>query len=651
MAELSDSELPNDWTIIPSTNEAPEEQSQDISLSSSSMSVVENDDTVKNSGVEDLEEHQENLVPTHKEHIIQSDSSSSSDVDIIDENPEDTPASLSHPSSDLQISSSVETSSRQDSSDRAQTGRPRLIFDAHMSIGNTRRNGEGCLIVGPWKVLFLAISLPLIAVTLACIHTKFKDIRNNRDVVVIQLKDLVKELKFEKKDLKNQMISEIQNDKIFPALEAQIKELKEENLKLGDMLQDVILELQKQTTSYEKEFEKKGMASQELFKNEINKLKEQINILQFDNEELQKQLVRMRYGRYPYQSQDDSTNQDGDKIETAGGKTKPQNEENGDNSSEILTEEIRKLRSDLHSEILKLKNWNELVEVLKKEFLKSTEDDESNFESDETNYGDEKQTKNKKHYDQKRKNYDWSWKDLKKKFKGSIKNFPNINISEMFTKYMKYNKKMVEDVFKSFGHHFRKAQEETQKILKSHTSEDARKDMEYDIWSTFGDLGKKLSEMKNGFFKMDNKNYRSHEGKHDDVPEFQENYYDFHRSGGENTKLRKPSGQYKYDNQAFRNQVPDGKNRPFPKTPDDFNEENNDWYFKRANKERGHSENLDQDQNSKSNSWVFDRAAYRANVRQNTEEMPINWYLRRKKDNNFDQMNEDESRDELILDY
>ncbi|XP_035204704.1 uncharacterized protein LOC118179648 [Stegodyphus dumicola] len=107
MAELSDSELSNDWTIIPSTNEALEQQSQDTSLSSSSMSVVENDDTVKNSCVEELEEHQENLVPTHKENIIQSDSSTSSDVDIIDENPEDTFASLSHPSSDLLISSSV----------------------------------------------------------------------------------------------------------------------------------------------------------------------------------------------------------------------------------------------------------------------------------------------------------------------------------------------------------------------------------------------------------------------------------------------------------------------------------------------------------------------------------------------------------------
>lgn len=403
------------------------------------------------------------------------------------------------------------------------------------------------------------------------INISFLLANDEKGNVVSQMKEMIEELKNDNKLLRDQMMSEMKNDKMLTSFEHQIRELKKENSKLNHMLFDVVKVLEEQKDSQEKLLGKKESEFLAPFKKEINKLKEHINILKFDNEELQKQLVRMRYASYSQGGKhtDESKMHEKDKKENKADKTK--NDE-----------------SEIPVDLKYLKKWNELIDMLANQLGVS---DLKNFQNPHDG------TKKK----------DWGWNSLKSNLKGTFDNLNNINISDLLSKYFKYNEKAMSDIYKSVSNYFNGAQQNVQQFYDSFNNEDATLHTEQNknIWDTLKDLSGKWAEMKNKF-------YSSY----------------LRKSFPIKTGFRKPSTS-EDTREYFDAKTADKK---------DQTEETVD--FSKGKHLVTQRVSIDPEQKD----WQFERAAHRAELRESEEESSVNWFLKKGKEEEKNTHEDDSSK-------
>lgn len=279
-----------------------------------------------------------------------------------------------------------------------------------------------------------------------------------KENVVSQMKEMIEDLKYDNKLLKDQMLSEMKNEKVFSSFEHQIKELRKENSRLNHMLYDVAKVLEKQKDAHDK-YEKKESDYLAPFKKEINKLKEQINSLKIDNEDLQKQLVRIRYASYSQGSKDAN------------------DDKNKKNMKEEMKADETNSADEIPIDISSLKKWNELISLLSKELGLSLENDP--------------QSKGKP-YSESRKN-SWYWKVFLHDFKGTFEDF-KANITSKFSDYRKVHENAISDIYK-FVKNFFTVEEQNNQPFIPHGEEGAR-------WNNFGDF---FSDLKDKWSKIKNR--------------------------------------------------------------------------------------------------------------------------------------------------
>lgn len=451
-------------------------------------------------------------------------------------------------------------------------------------------------------------------------------------VTIKEMKEQVDELKKENSFLRSHVISsKLEDDKLLLTLEEQINALKIENRKLGNSLQSLIAQMEEQTAVFRKENE---MRHKDPYKSEIDKLKEQVNLLEIDNEELQKQLVRMRYGAYTHNSE--NTKDGKDDVE-------PDKNENPN----VFTEDIEKLKAKLYSEVDDLKEWKDAVTNLIRrlnENEKNDQENKDNFENIKYNKGEKNERSNKE-----QKWSDWSWKDLKRNFKDT---FDSINVSDMFPKV---DEKKVKGYFDSVNHYFKKAQEKTKKILNFNEN---GKD---EVWNFLGDLRKKWANMRNEFFKSHHKNgpvppnsdrkgkEREHASSFTDKPRQFESE-ERKRSNHFKTKDQQLNKEQTSRSNQKNNQIPtlesmvnDPKlkqimeNRYGPGWVEEMKKYIEEQNFNDISNENERviddkSPNEKEQAEKPEGSWMFNRAAIRSVLRERDEqeEDSTNWYLRRK---------------------
>lgn len=479
-----------------------------------------------------------------------------------------------------------------------------------------------------------------------------------------EMKEQVDELKKENANLRNHVISsKIEDDKLFLILEEQIKALKIENYKLGNSLQLLITQMEEQTAVFKKENE---MRKIDPYKSEIDKLKEQVNLLEIDNEELQKQLVRMRYGAYTHNSENNKKNEHGigtqehdpesQYVEAEKEEESDKNEDTNENVHNFLAEEIEKLKTKLYSEVDELKDWKEAITNLIKRLNEKEKKNPKGQDSLENkNTAEEKFRKHSKEDKNERPNKeqkwsDWSWKDLKRNFKDT---FDNINVSDMFSKYTSVDEKKVKGYFDSVNHYFKKAQEKTKKILNFNEN---RKD---EVWNFLGDLRKKWADMRNEFFKNHHKNgpmpvppnSNKNEQKREQASSFSDKPDQFENGKRKNSNHLKTKDQQLDQEQTSQNypkkdQMPtlesmmnDPKLKHIMETRygpgweaemKKYIEEQN--LNDISNENEWVTDDIKEQAKKPEGSWMFNRAAIRSILRERDEQDDsMNWYLRRKK--------------------
>jgi hypothetical protein len=524
--------------------------------------------------------------------------SSSSDIDIIDENVEDSITSSYISPLSLSISSSVADASSIHSfitpSEDSQESKPReriqvtaqeretkkcestkkagLTRDVPPRSENQRENSRGrrqesqrtsnrrsffdwCFLLlelfrnvsaYDWCVIGSVAGALYIAVIVN--QTNIFAVVQNDDVAS-QMKDMMNELKNDNKMLKEQMLSELKNKKAISSFEHQIRELRKENSKLSHMLYDVAKVLDKQKYSHEKK-ESEYLAP---FKKEIDKLKEHINVLKFDNEELQKELVRTRYGGFA--QQDSSTVED-----QLGKKGSTRVEE--DVSAEEIPEDFESL-----------KKWNELITLLTKELgsLAGTE----GFKNEKI-HSNVKSEKSKPVF----------WKAIFTDFKGTINDLRKINFTTVFSNYKKANQKAMSDVYK-FVKDFFSVADQTQQ----YTSDDSQ-------WKNIGDF---VSDLKEKWTNIKDRLYTS------DLKQFFEKHF---KNVADESPRAESSSQKTED---VDNRKPSAHSK--------------------SEKKRDQTETADE--------WMFKRAAHREELRNVPEtEEDVNWYLKKNR-----HLSEDEKKE------
>lgn len=269
------------------------------------------------------------------------------------------------------------------------------------------------------------------------------------------MKDMMNELKNDNKILKDQMLSELKNKKAISSFEHQIRELRKENSKLSHMLYDVAKVLDKQKYSHEKR-ESEYLAP---FKKEINQLKEHINILKFDNEELQKELVRMRYGSYA-QGSDSNTAHSTDQPGKKG------------------SEDTEEIPQDFES----LKKWNELINLLTQELGSMAGSEGLKID---TSHSDKKPF----------------WKAIFTDFKGTFNDLRKINLTALFSDYKKANQRAMLDVYKFVKDFFTITEQ-----AKQYTSRDDSLQWK-NIGDFVSDLKEKWTNIKDRLYTSDLKQF------------------------------------------------------------------------------------------------------------------------------------------------
>ena len=281
------------------------------------------------------------------------------------------------------------------------------------------------------------------------------------------MKKMIDDLKYDNKLLKDQMLSEMKNEKVFSSFEHQIKELRKENSRLNHMLYDVAKVLEKQKDAHDKH-ERKEDDYLAPFKKEINKLKEQINNLKIDNEDLQKQLVRIRYASYSQGAKDANDDKNKKKKE------------------EMKADEVNSA-DEIPIDINSLKKWNELISLLSKELGLTLENEPHSKENS---------------YSEIRKNISWYWKVFFRDFKGTFDEF-KANITSKFSDYKKVQENTISDIYKFVKNFFTVKEQNNQQFIPPGEKSSQ--------WNNFGDffndLKDKWSKIKNRIDTSDLKSF------------------------------------------------------------------------------------------------------------------------------------------------
>lgn len=399
---------------------------------------------------------------------------------------------------------------------------------------------------------------------------------------------MIEELKYDNKLLKDQMLSEIKNEKQFSSFEHQIKELRRENSRLNHMMYDVakVLENQKETRD---RYHKKEADYSEHFKKEINKLKEHINILKFDNEELQKQLVRVRYASY---SQDVNGEEKGKHHDERGKEQKEETKYDDTGSAEEIPLDINSL-----------KKWNELISLLSKELSLSLGKDDIKIKS----------------HSEKR-NIIWHWKAILQDFKGTFDEF-RLNITSKFSDYKKKQENAVSDIYKSLKKFFSPEEqnvpsgEESSQWKTTPPGDDSSQHKTGDDSSQWKNIGDFFRDLKDKWANIKNRI---------DTSDLKKFFKDFKMSR-ESAPQYTNQEAHEYNERKPANDHFETTGRP----------SNNHYGSERkpANtrfeSERKHGKVQAESEDSE---WLFDRAASRAELRESEkEEGPVNWFLKKKK--------------------
>ncbi|GBN17456.1 hypothetical protein AVEN_7112-1 [Araneus ventricosus] len=612
MNSSSDFTISSDWDVIDDEmpkldlgrKKSEEATSEDLKENMQKGSCV--DDIAPEKEVNGTQE--DSCVPDITEPEINNhhENSSSSEFDVLDESVEDNQSNLSFSHMEYSISSSLGESSH-----------PSLVPEVEEVEADPepQTSREYALNVHPYLVA-ITLSLAFIAILVA--SAPFGSVQ--------QMKERMSALQTENDELKNLVQSKLENDKLLMALEEQIKSLKNENFKLSESMKALVAQLEEQTAILRKD---KETIVQDPYRSEIEKLKEQINILQIDNEELQKQLVRTRYGIYSPHSKEPNANPSVEEKEEP--KDKADNQDNRDNSSEILLEEINELRKKLYTEVEKLKSWKDSVQHLVKKLGNgyagsSAENEKQNFESKESfdhSRSSSEWIKKPKPGKKDRKFSDWSWRDVKKNLRETFEGLQDIDVPNMISSYV--DKKKIEGVFDSVSHYFKKAQEKTKKVLTFNN------DVNQEMWNFFGQLRNQWNDISNKYHKKyyptkqtppKTEDHESQFSKRKlDVKDFEtENKFDGYQK--QKKPKMKPSNE-KYDHTMYPD-VESFTTVPTMETPD---------------LEKNEMAPEDKETNE-DNSWVFKRAAHRSQLREEEQEAFTNWFLKRGRDFHY---NEDES--------
>lgn len=537
--------------------------------------------------------------------------SSSSDIDIIDENVEESITSSYVQPLSLSISSSTDTSNNLSSSENIKSEDVRkcekseshvksevypktsevfvktsesqheyqrspgemgenVHYESHRPHQQSHPNMINSIMQFLRQMNFFEWSLVgtlVISLCLTIVFNQTNIFAVEKENVMFQMIKMIDDLKYDNKLLKDQMLSEMKNEKVLSSFEHQIKELRKENSRLNHMLYDVAKVLEKQQDSHEKK-EAEYLAP---FKKEINKLKEHINILKFDNEELQKQLVRMRYASYSQGGKD-----------TSDDKSKEQKEK-------IKNEEANSA-DEIPLDINSLKKWNELISLLSKELSLSLE-----------NEGKEK------HFSETKRNIIWYWKIFLQDFKGTFEDF-KANITSRISDYKKRHENTVSDLYKFVKKFF--TVEKNQQFVP-HGASSTHDDSQWEnIGDFFNDLKDKWTNIKNRIDTSDLRNF----------------FKDFKMFGNAETsqhgsKETKTSA-YEYDRKPTNvHSEPDST----PSNVHFDSQKKPDIHFESERK-------FDKVQsNSEDSKWMFDRAASREELRSvEKEDDSVNWFLKKK---------------------
>lgn len=350
------------------------------------------------------------------------------------------------------------------------------------------------------------------------------------------MKEMIDDLKYDNKLLKDQMLSEIKNEKVFSSFEHQIKELRKENSRLNHMLYGVAKVLEEQKDAHDKH-DKKESDYLAPFKKEINKLKEQINNLKIDNEDLQKQLVRIRYASYSQGAKD-----------TSDDKNKKKNEE-------MKTDETNSA-DEIPIDISSLKKWNELISLLSKELGLSLENDP--------------QSKGKSYSSRKNS---WYWKVFLHDFKGTFDDF-KANITSKFTIYKKVHENAISDIYK-FVKNFFTVEEQNKQQFVPPGEESSR-------WNNFGDffndLKDKWSKIKNRIDTSDLKSFFKDfkMSVNEETPQYESQKP---KSSPYEHNERKPTNAH-FESERKPSRADFGSDRKHDKAQKDL--EDAEWMFERA---------------------------------------------------------------------
>ncbi|GFU19440.1 uncharacterized protein NPIL_532391 [Nephila pilipes] len=601
-----DFKLSNDWDIINSSTEENidciEEPSGGVSTNDQMIDVVEKGKELKGTGVHDIPELESN----HNE------SSSSSEFDVIDETADDNHSNLSISHMEFSLSSSSERNQR-----------PPVVPD---DIAEPESEAHQPANLGisifdrfrlyPHLVQRIIIVISMFVVILGICFSASDSVQGT----IYYMKGHMSALQAENIELKNQMRSRFENNKMLVALEEQIKVLKDENYKLSSSMQALVLQLDKQTAILRNDKETK---MQDSYRSEIKKLKEDIKALQAQNGALHSELSRLGFGlpHFPMTRKErvhflreygKSKNLPPSEFENIS------EEESFYRFQEVMMMQLSKIE-DLNKSIkIKLGIGNDGSHIVDEfQYLKN-ENRQSKRESIQKISEEKDEIPPKKE-----KKPEWSWNVLRKNIMGTLNDLPNINVSDMLSKYV--DKKKVEDAFESVGHYFKKAQKKTRKILNYN---DDGKDY---FWNILGDLRKKWSDLKDDFFE---KNY---ENKEDYKPQFSTDIPPQPQNFVVEKKIKKQENQHipgeKPKMKKFYQNIrhPDSGFPSFSET--------RDW--KRRDRKLKRNEKTD-------DSWMLLRAAQRSQLRmKETKDAFINWHLRNMKDEDIDAMTQ-ESKDAVI---
>ncbi|GFX04398.1 uncharacterized protein TNCV_3975441 [Trichonephila clavipes] len=269
--------LSNDWDIITCEIEDnrndTEEYSDDILTKNEMTNVAEKVKELVGTRVRGIPVHDCN---NHNE------SSSSSDIDVIDETAEESPSNVSISSMEFSLSGSLGRSPVE-----ARAG-PELVLEQSV--------GFRIPILERFHLFSQTVQRIIIVISMfVVIFGIYISASDSAQGVINRMKDRMSSLQAENVELKHQIRSKFEDSKVLLTLEEQIRAIKAENFKLSSSMQALVLQLEEQTAILKKEKETKV---QDPYRNEIEKLKKHIEELQSSNVLVQDQLVSMKYNEF-----------------------------------------------------------------------------------------------------------------------------------------------------------------------------------------------------------------------------------------------------------------------------------------------------------------------------------------------------------------